>query len=143
MLRSQQGSVYRVVLGCFIILAFCFALIWPQYSKRHDVKELLQAAELGRKLAFAQKTYKQTSGQYTPQLGRLNLSLPCPLLAQDGQTTRLSCKEYTYTLENEHFIYAKHKHLPVWLEIDIPAETVACNYEQEDWAGQNLCAHMQ
>ena len=131
MLRSQQGSVYRVVLGCFIILAFCFALIWPQYSKRHDTKQLLQAAELGRKLAFAEETYKQTAGQYTPQFGRLNLSLPCPLLA------------YTFTFENEHFIHAKHKQLPVWLEIDIPAGTVACNYEPEDWAGQNLCAHMQ
>ena len=142
MLRSQQGSVYRVVLGCFIILAFCFALIWPQYSKRHDTKQLLQAAELGRKLAFAEETYKQTAGQYTPQFGKLNLSLPCPLLAQDGQT-KLACKAYTFTFENEHFIHAKHKQLPVWLEIDISAGTVACNYEAEDWAGQNLCAHMQ
>ncbi len=75
MLRSQQGSVYRVVLGCFIILAFCFALIWPQYSKRHDTKQLLQAAELGRKLAFAEETYKQTAGQYTPQFGRLKTSI--------------------------------------------------------------------
>ena len=27
MLYSQKGSIYRVILGCFIVLAFCFALI--------------------------------------------------------------------------------------------------------------------
>ena len=141
MLYSQKGSIYRVILGCFIVLAFCFALIWPQYSKRHNAKQLSKAAELGRALAFAEESYKQNTGNYTAQFGKLNLSLPCSLVAQGGQPL-LSCPEYTYKLEG-HIIKVEHKHLPVWLEIDIPAGTVACNYSNDDWAGQDLCARMQ
>ncbi len=142
MLHSQKGSIYRVVLGFFIALAFCFALIWPQYSKHHNVKQLSQAAELGRALAFAEESYKQTEGQYTAQFGKLGLSLPCPLIAHDGKA-RLSCKDYTYQMEGDHIIQVKHKQLPLWLEIDIPAGTVDCKYTEDDWAGQDLCKHMQ
>lgn len=141
MLYSQRGSIYRVILGCFIALAFCFALVWPQYSKHHNAKQLSKAAELGRALAFAEESYKQNTGSYTPQFGKLNLSLPCPLIAQGGQT-QLSCPNYTYKLEGS-VIKVEHKHLPVWLGIDIPAGTVACNYPDDDWAGQDLCARMQ
>lgn len=142
MLDSQQGSIYRVILGFFIALAFCFALIWPQYSKRYNAEQLSKAAELGRALAFAEESYKQNTGNYTAQFGKLNLSLPCPLIAQEGQT-QLSCPHYVYTLEQGHLIKAAHKQIPVWLEIDIPAGTVACKYSDDDWAGQDLCSRMQ
>lgn len=142
MLHSQKGSIYRVILGCFIVLAFCFALIWPQYSKHRDAKELSKAAELGKALAFAEESYKQSKGNYTPQFGELNLSLPCPVLAH-GSQIQLSCANYTYELENERIIKVEHKHLPIWVEIDIPAGTTECKYQDNDWAGQDLCARMQ
>lgn len=142
MLHSQKGSIYRVILGCFIVLAFCFALIWPQYSKRHNAKQLSKAAELGRALAFAEESYKQSTGTYTSEFGRLNLSLPCPLIAKEGQTV-LTCHHYTYKLEDGHVIKVENEHLPVWLEIDISGGTVECKYPENDWAGQDLCARMQ
>ena len=142
MLHSQRGSIYRVILGCLIILAFCFALIWPQYSKRHNAKQLSKAAELGRALAFAEQSYKQSTGEYTSQFGRLNLSLPCPLVTQGGQT-QLSCPHYTYVLEEGHIIKVENKDLPIWLEIDIPAGIVTCKYPEDDWAGRDLCSRMQ
>ena len=142
MLKSQQGSIYRVVLGFFIVLAFCFALAWPQYSKRRDAKQLANAADLGRALAFAEQSYKQAKGQYTDQLSKLDLSLPCPVIVQDEQIL-LSCKEYTYQLVDNSYIKAAHKHLPVWLEVDLTSGTTVCKHEKDDWAGQDLCAHMQ
>lgn len=142
MLHSKEGSIYRTILAGFIVLAFCFALAWPQYAKHRNAVELSEAADLGRSLAFAQQSYKQTHGQYTAQLGQLGLSLPCPLTAK-GSATQLSCTHYTYYLAEDHIIKAEHQHLPVWLEVDIPAGTVACKYPADDWAGQDLCARMK
>lgn len=142
MLRSKKGSIYRVVLGCFIILAFCFALIWPQYSKRHNAKELSKAADLGRALAFAEESYKQNTGSYTAQFEKLNLSLTCPMVAQ-GSQMKLVCSNYTYRLEGDRTIKVEHKHLPLWLEVDIATGNTECKYQDNDWAGQDLCARMQ
>ena len=79
MLHSTHGSIYRTILAIFIGFAFCFALGWPQYAKQRNGKRLNQAAELGRALAFAEVSYKQQHGEYTPRFGQLNLSLPCPI----------------------------------------------------------------
>lgn len=142
MLYSTRGSVYRMVLGVFIGFAFCFALAWPQYAKYRNGKRLNQAAEIGRALAFAEGSYKQAHGTYTPYFQRLDASLPCPMVS-NGQGPHLDCHDYTFALENESFIRAAHKHLPVWLEVDIAQGTVACRHPENDWAGQDLCARMQ
>ena len=142
MLHSRQGSIYRVVLACFIGLAFCFALSWPQYSKYQNVRHLSKAEQLGRAIAFAEESYKQVHGNYTPQFGELDLSLPCPLVDR-GQGTQLECPHYVYQLDNTGVLKVTHKQLPVWLDIDIAAGTVSCKHAENDWAGQDLCARMQ
>lgn len=142
MLHSKNGSIYRTVLAIFIGFAFCFALGWPQYAKYRNGKRLNQAAELGRALAFAEGSYKQQHGTYTPYFQRLDVNLPCPMFS-NGQGPHLDCHDYTFQLDNESFIRAAHKHLPVWVEIDIAQGTVACQHPENDWAGQNLCARMQ
>ncbi len=142
MLHSRQGSIYRVVLACFIGLAFCFALSWPQYSKYQNVRHLSKAEQLGRAIAFAEESYKQVHGNYTPQFGELDLSLPCPLVDR-GQGTQLECPHYVDQLDNTGVLKVTHKQLPVWLDIDIAAGTVSCKHAENDWAGQDLCARMQ
>ncbi len=142
MLHSRQGSIYRVILACFIALAFCFALSWPQYSKHKHARHLLEAEQLGRAIAFAEESYKQVHGNYTPQFGKLDLSLSCPLVDR-GQGTQLECAHYVYQLDNAGVLKVTHKQLPVWLDIDIAAGTVSCKYADNDWAGRDLCARMQ
>ena len=142
MLHSTQGSIYRTILALFIGFAFCFALAWPQYAKYRNGKRLNQAAELGSSLAFAEGSYKQAHGTYTPYFQRLDDSLPCPMVS-NGQGPHLDCPDYTFELENEAVIRVAHKHLPVWLEIDIAHGTVDCRHPENDWAGQDLCARLQ
>lgn len=142
MLSSKRGSIYRTILAGFIGVAFCFALAWPQYAKHRNGKRLSEAAELGRALAFAEGSYKQQYGKYTPQFQELNISLPCPMI-NNGQGPHLDCQDYTYQLEHEDVIRIAHKTLPVWLEVYISQGDVQCKYAQEDWAGQDLCARMQ
>ena len=142
MLRSKQGSVYRVVLAILIGVAFCFALSWPQYAKYRNGKRLNQAAELGRALAFAEETYKQQHGNYTPLFRQLNVPLPCAMIS-NGQGPHLDCPDYMYQLQEDGIIRASHKQLPVWLEIDIQAGNITCKHPENDWAGQDLCARMQ
>ncbi len=142
MLHSQQGSIYRVVLAVLIGFAFCFALTWPQYTKHRNGKRLTQAAELSRALAFAEGSYKQQHGTYTPYFQRLEVALPCPMVS-NGQGPHLDCRDYTFQLQNDTIIRAAHKHLPVWVEADIAQGTVTCQHPQDDWAGEDLCARMQ
>lgn len=142
MLTSTQGSVYRVILAVFIAMAFCFALSWPQYAKYRNGKQLNHAAELGRALAFAQASYKQQHGHYTPFFTKLNVPLACPAV-NNGQGPHLDCPDYIYQLQDEKIIRISHKQLPVWLEVDIEGGKVTCQYAQNDWAGQDLCARMQ
>lgn len=142
MLHAQRGSIYRVVLGFFIILAFCFALIWPQYTKKHNANELTRAAEMGRMLAQAEEKYKQNHGDYTAQFTQLDITLPCPEVMRGGKPL-LECSHYTYELENSSIIKVVHKQLPVWLEVEILTGTATCKYDLKDWAGQDLCARMQ
>lgn len=143
MLHSEHGSIYRTILACFIVLAFCFALTWPQYAKYRDGKQLIKAVELGRALAFAEESYKQAQGTYTPQFDKLGLSLPCPLVTQVAKEIQLNCPHYTYQLKGDSLIKVLHKSLPVWVDIDIPAGTVLCQYTENDWAGKDLCARLQ
>lgn len=142
MLYSTRGSIYRTVLAIFIGFAFCFALCWPQYAKYRNGKQLNQAAELGRALAFAEGSYKQQHGQYTPLLGQLKVSLPCPMVS-NGQGPHLDCPDYMYQLQENGVIRVSHKQLPVWLEIGIEAGSVTCLHPENDWAGQDLCARLQ
>ncbi|MBP5403690.1 MAG: hypothetical protein J6Y17_01200 [Elusimicrobiaceae bacterium] len=142
MLHSTQGSIYRTVLAIFIAFAFCFALSWPQYAKYRNGKHLNQAAEFGRALAFAEGTYKQQHGQYTPLFGQLDVPLPCPMV-NNGQGPHLDCHDYIYQLQENGIIRVSHKQLPVWLEVNIEAGDVTCQHPQNDWAGQDLCARMQ
>ena len=94
MLFAQKGSVSRAILAGVIAVAFCFALSWPKYSKQRNAKQLAQAAELSKELAFAEGSYKQTYGSYTPNFEKLNLSLPCPTVTH-GRNTVLECPHYT------------------------------------------------
>ena len=142
MLRSQKGSIYRVILAVLIGFAFCFALGWPQYSKYRNAAELSKAADIGKSLAFAEETYKEKHQTYTPQFKELELALPCDMVTQ-GPNVVMQCPHYTYQLTQDHIITAVHAELPVWLEIDIEQGTVECKYAQEDWAGKDLCARMQ
>ncbi len=142
MLHSTQGSIYRTVLAIFIGLAFCFALSWPQYAKYRNGKHLNRAAELGRALAFAEGSYKQQHGQYTPLFRQLNVSLPCPTI-NNGQGPHLDCPDYIYQLQENEIIRVSHKQLPVWLEVNISVGNVTCHHPENDWAGQDLCARMQ
>lgn len=142
MFHNQRGSIYRVILAVIIAVAFCFALLWPQYSKRHQGKRLSQMADLGRALAFAEESYKQQYGHYTPLFKQLDLPLPCPMVT-NGQGPHLDCPDYTFQLLEEGVLRISHKQLPVWLEVDVPQGTVQCNYADNDWAGQDLCARMQ
>ena len=142
MLFTQKGSVSRVILACVIVMAFCFALAWPKYSKQRNAKQLAQAAELSKALAFAEGSYKQAHGSYTPNFEKLNLSLPCPTVTR-GRNTVLECPHYTYQLQEESLITATHKTLPIWLEVDIAQGSVQCKYDEDDWAGQDLCARLQ
>ena len=142
MLHSQQGSIYRVILACFIALAFCFALSWPQYVKHRNYHRLNQAAELGRSLAFAEGSYKQTNGAYTAAFNELEVPLHCPILAA-AQGPQLDCGHYTYALEPEGTIRIDNKEFPVWLVVDIAHGLVQCHHEKDDWAGQDLCEHLQ
>lgn len=142
MIYSTKGSIYRVILAIFIGFAFCFALSWPQYAKYRNGKRLNQAAELGRALAFAEGSYKQQHGTYTPYFQRLDVNLPCPMVT-NGQGPHLDCHDYTFQLEGDSLIRAAHKHLPVWVEIYIEKGDALCKHPQNDWAGQDLCARMQ
>lgn len=142
MLSSQQGSIYRTILAIVIGVAFCFALAWPQYTKYRNGRELNHAAELGRALAFAQGSYKQKTGEYTPQFNTLNISLPCPM-ALDAQGPYLNCPHYTYRLQKDDQIDVHHKQLPLWLLINIAQGSVQCLYEENNWAGQDLCGRLQ
>lgn len=142
MLRSQQGSVYRVILACLIGVAFCFALSWPQYTKRRNFHRLNEAAELGRALAFAEGSYKQTEGAYTPQFSELDVSLNCPMVST-AQGPQLDCAHYTYALQPDGTIQVTNKHFPVWLVVDIADGAVKCQYADNDWVGQDLCDHLQ
>ena len=142
MLSSKQGSIYRVILAFIIGMAFCFALTWPQYAKHRNRKLLSEAAELGRALAFAESSYRQQHNSYTPKFQLLNITLPCPMVS-NGQGPHMDCPDYTYELEENNIIRVSHKNLPVWLEVDIQEGDVQCKYEENNWAGQDLCAHMQ
>ena len=142
MLHTTRGSIYRTVLAIFIGFAFCFALGLPQYAKFRNGKHLNQAAEFGRALAFAQGSYKQQHGSYTPYFQKLDISLRCPMVTS-GQGPHLDCREYTYELQDDSVIRVAHKRLPVWIEVDIAQGAVACHHAQDDWAGEDLCARMQ
>lgn len=142
MLHSTHGSIYRMVLAIFIGFAFCFALSWPQYDKYRNGKRLNQAAELGRALAFAEGSYKQQHGSYTPYFQRLDVPLPCPMVS-NGQGPHLDCHDYTFELEDNALIRVAHKHLPVWVEVEIAQGTVVCQHPADDKAGLDLCARMQ
>ena len=142
MFYSTKGSIYRTVLAIFIGLAFCFALIWPQYAKYRNGRYLNKAADFGRALAFAEGSYRQQHGQYTPLFSRLDISLPCPLV-NNGQGPHLDCHDYIYQMQDNAIIRVSHKQLPVWLEVDIQAGNVTCHHPENDWAGQDLCARMQ
>ena len=143
MLRSTKGSIYRVILAVFIGFAFCFALTWPQYAKYRNGKRLNQAAQLGRALAFAEGSYKQQHGSYTPYFQRLDVSFPSCLTVNNGQGPHLDCPDYTFQLEENNLIRISHKQLPVWLEVYIEEGNVLCRHPENDWAGQDLCARMQ
>ncbi len=138
MFDSNRGSVSRLVLGGLIILAFIFALIWPQYAKRRDTRRAQQAGEFARLLAFAEETYKQQNGSYTPDFRLLEVTLECPLL-QTADGPVLDCPEYAYSLQQNAFIRAEHKHLSVWLEVSLAGQTLSCKHPPEDWAGTDLC----
>ncbi len=142
MLHSQQGSIYRVILACFIALAFCFALSWPQYAKHRNFHRLNEAAELGRALAFAQGSYKQANGSYTAKFNELETTLTCPMVSTT-QGPRLDCKHYTYSLQPEGTLKIENKEFPVWLTVDIANGSVQCHHDPDDWAGQDLCEHLQ
>ena len=142
MLHSQQGSVSRIVLGCFIGLSFCFALAWPQYTKHRSYRHLNEAAQLGRAIAFAQGNYKQLHGSYTPDFRQLDVSLSCPIIHSESGPL-MDCPDYTYQLQEGPILQVSNKSFPAWLEIDITQGAVQCRYEQEDWVGQDLCKHLQ
>lgn len=137
----RRGSVYRVVLAIFIGLAFLFALTWPQYTKHRNVNHARQAGEVARALAFAEETYKQQYGSYTPQFQLLEITAHCPLL-QTADGPVLDCTEYTYQLQANQKIRATHKHLPVWLEVTLPGEELSCQHAPGDWAGADLCGRL-
>ena len=112
MLHTKTGSVYRVVLGCFIGMAFVFALAWPQVSKYKNASRAKQAGKFAKQLASAEEIYKQQTGNYTPDFRLLGITLDCPTdLTADGPV--LDCAEYIYSLRENSFIRAEHKHLPV------------------------------
>lgn len=141
MLHTKTGSVYRVVLGCFIGVAFAFALAWPQVSKYRNTARAKQAGEFAKKLAAAEEIYKQQTGNYTPDFRLLGVTLDCPIdRTADGPV--LDCAEYIYSLQENSFIRAEHKHLPVWLEVAIPNGPVNCQHPPEDWAGSDLCGRL-
>ncbi len=142
MLHSQQGSIYRVVLACLIAVAFCFALSWPQYAKHRNFHRLNEAAERGRALAFAEGSYKQTQGTYTPQFSELDVSLNCPMMST-VQGPQLDCPHYTYALQPDDTIKITNKHFPIWLVVDVTNGSVQCKYAEDDWAGRDLCDHLQ
>ena len=142
MLHTKTGSIYRVVLACFIAVAFVFALTWPQYAKYHNTAKARQAGELAKALAFAEETYKQQSGAYTPDFRLLEMSLDCPLI-QTADGPVLDCEEYIYSLQDSRFIRAAHKKLPVWLHVTMPEGTLSCHYPAEDWAGSDLCRRLE
>ncbi len=140
MLHNQQGSIYRVILGCFIGLAFIFALVWPQYAKYRNVRHLQQAVQLAKALTFAQQSYYQQHGHFSSEFKQLDVLIDCPVV-QTLQGTVLDCPEYTYHLE-DNLIKAVHKHLPVWLEVTLPDAKAVCRYPENDWAGQDLCRRL-
>lgn len=138
MLHSIRGSVSRLVLGGLIILAFIFALCWPQYAKRRDVSRASQAGKFARSLAFAEETHRQQTGAYTPDFRLLEMTLDCPLL-QTADGPVLDCPEYVYSLQQNALIRAEHKQLPVWLTVSIADGALTCHHPPEDWAGTDLC----
>ena len=142
MLHSPQGSIYRVILACLIVVAFCFALAWPQYAKQRNFHRLNEAAELVRALAFAEGSYQQNRGKYTPQFSELDISLSCPMIST-SQGPQLDCAHYTYALQPDGTIKVANKHFSMWLTVDIAAGSVKCQYSEDDWAGQDLCEHLQ
>ncbi len=140
MLHQQQGSVYRVILGCFIGVAFIFALAWPQYSKHRNRVHLKQAVQQAKALAFAEQSYFQQHGSFTSRLQDLGIAFDCPLVhAEQGAV--LDCQEYTYHLDGQ-IVRATHKHLPVWVEVTFPQGQATCHYAKQDWAGQDLCRRL-
>lgn len=142
MLHAKTGSVYRVILGCFIGVAFVFALSWPQVSKYRNAVRAREAGKLARQLAGAEETYKQQTGKYTPDFRLLDISLSCPVI-QTADGPVLNCAEYNYSLRENRFLRAEHKQLAVWLEVPIPDGEVTCHYPPEDWAGSDLCSRFK
>ncbi len=141
MLHSKHGSTSRLVLGGFIILAFIFALCWPQYAKHRDTRRAQQAGSFAQSLAFAEETYQQKTGSYTPDFRLLDVTLECPIL-QTANGPVLDCPEYTYSLQQNAFIRAEHKHLPIWLEVSVTDKKLSCQHPDNDWAGTDLCARL-
>lgn len=140
MLHNQRGSIYRLILGCLIGVAFLFALAWPQYTKHRNVVHLKQAAQWVKALAFAEQSYYQQHGIFTPKLRELEISLDCPLSYTENGPV-FDCLEYVYSVEGQT-IRAAHKHLPVWLEMTLPQGDISCQYPENDWAGQDLCRRL-
>ncbi len=142
MIHKKRGSVSRIVLAVFILVAFCFALVWPQYAKHRNVSRLRHAADLGRALAFAESSYRQQHGEYTAQFGKLDLELKCPLMATPTIPV-LDCPDYTFLLEAQGVIKASHKRLPVWLEVYIEQGEVKCLFDPAyENVGQMLCSRL-
>ena len=140
MLHTKTGSISRIVLACFIGLAFLFALIWPQYAKHRNTVHAKNAGEFAKALAFAEETYKQQNGVYTPDFRLLDITLDCPLL-QTADGPVLDCAEYVYSLQ-DNLIRAEHKQLHVWLHVSIPQGDLSCHYPPQDWAGIDLCRRL-
>ena len=140
MLHNQHGSIYRVILGCFIGVAFAFALAWPQYAKDRNVHHLKQAVQLAKALAFAAQSYYQQHGAFVSEFKSLDVATDCPL-SKTTQGAILDCPHYTYSLEG-NLVKAAHKQLPVWLEVTLPEGAATCHYQENDWAGQDLCRRL-
>lgn len=141
MLHTKTGSISRIVLACFIGVAFVFALAWPQYAKRRNAVHAHKAGEFAQTLAAAEETYKQQTGAYTPDFRKLNVPLDCPVL-QTADGPVLDCEEYVYSLQ-DNLIRAEHKQLQMWLHVSIPQGEVSCHYPDQDWAGTDLCRRLE
>ena len=141
MLHTKTGSIYRVILACFIGVAFVFALSWPQISKYRNTLHARRAGEFAKKLAAAEEVYKQQTGNYTPDFRLLGLDLTCPVL-QTADGPVLDCAEYSYSLQEDSLIRAEHKELPFWLHITVPQGILSCHHPQGDWAGTDLCRRL-
>lgn len=141
MLFGQRGSIHTIVLVLVVIVGFGIALGWPQYKKHQMIGIAQQALDLGKALAFAEATYKNQYGAYTPDFAKLDLNLPCPVQRADGKI-EMVCSHYVYRLEENHVLRVQHKGLPKWFDLNIAEGSVDCSHEDSSVAGSHICSRV-